>query len=128
MNYLVIAIVALIIAGLSYLGYILLSNKEKLTDDTDDCWPPPGQSMPSADPPYRYLYVIPNSDGENTYTFTGTKNPRVSGAIQLDKSLTCTNNTKCASWNGALDCLNNGGKVTGITPTGDTIEITQSML
>ena len=128
MNYLVIAIVALIIAGLSYLGYILLSNKEKLTDDTDDCWPPPGRSMPTADPPDRHLYVIPNSDGENTYTFVGTQNPLVLGAIQLDKDLICTNNTKCASWNGALDCLNNGGKVTGITPTGDTIEITQSML
>ena len=36
MNYLVIAIAALILAGLSYLSYILLFNKEKITDtDTD---------------------------------------------------------------------------------------------
>jgi hypothetical protein len=132
MNYLVIAIVALIIAGLSYLGYILLSNKEKLTDDDQCRWSPVGRSMPSADPiGGRYLYVIPNQDGENTYTFIGTDDRGDPGTIQLDKSLQCTpleGLGEYCGWSGARGCLEHGGEVTAITPTGDTIKITRSYL
>ena len=120
MNYLVIAIAALILVGLSYLGYILIFSKEKLTDEDECPWPtttyePPapgyydgGRSMPS-DPPGT---LEPNNRSDDPNVTWYTWNPNGAGDIPIKGPLKCNNisNSPC-TWDGVGQCLKLGNQV-----------------
>lgn len=106
MNYLVIAIAALILVGLSYLGYILIFSKEKLTDE-DECpggfpYPDTGRSMPEYAP--GTLYANDDSPDPNVTWYTW--NPNGTDGIPIKGPLKCDNIQKSpCGWNGAQGCL-----------------------